>query len=410
MTKFTSIPLPDAPISDTIRATLDKLEASRGDVSESLALPPECYASDEWFNFERGAIFDREWVALGHVGNVVERGDYFSIEILGEPLIVVRGQDDKVRVLSSVCRHRGHVLGEQKGNAKSFTCPFHGWSYNLEGTLVSAPEMSGTLPFDELQKTSCLPQFRSEIWNGFIFVNFDGQAEPLAPRLKGLTKMLANHRLEELASIDPVNWSNNAWNWKFMQENALEPYHTHYLHSGIHDFAPTKNVRFTEWEEDDDAAIYREVGFTHIDGAFNIANKTLFPPLPGLTEYERSRVVFAGIMPNLFLGAQGDSVFFYIILPEAAGMITLRVGLLTSYENLSLPTADLLLKATIEGVSIYNDQDTRANMMTHKGLSSRVAPRNRWAPTEKTLAQINNWLIKRYSSYARKMDYSEKAA
>jgi phenylpropionate dioxygenase-like ring-hydroxylating dioxygenase large terminal subunit len=110
-------------------------------------------------------VFDRDWVALGHHNNIAEPGDYFSVEVNGEPLLVVRGEDREVRVLSAVCRHRGHLLGDASGKAKSFTCPFHGWSYDLNGVLTSAPEMKGTLPFAELQKSACLPRFRIEVWN-----------------------------------------------------------------------------------------------------------------------------------------------------------------------------------------------------------------------------------------------------
>jgi phenylpropionate dioxygenase-like ring-hydroxylating dioxygenase large terminal subunit len=410
MTQFTKAALPDIPLTGVVKDILDKLDASVGDVATALSLPSECYTSPEWFEFERRAVFDRDWVALGHHNNIAEPGDYFSVAVNGEHLLVVRGEDREVRVLSAVCRHRGHLLGDASGKTKSFTCPFHGWSYDLNGVLTSAPEMKGTLPFSELQKTACLPRFRTEVWNGFIFVNMDGNAAPLAPRLKGLTALLANHHMDELGSIEPVEWPGNPWNWKFMQENALEPYHTHYLHAGIHDFAPSKLVRFTEWNESDDAAIYREVGFTHIDGGFNISEKTLFPPIPTLTEAERSRVVFAGVMPNLFLGAQGDVVFYYVILPQAAGDITLRVGILTPYENFSLPTFGLLLKGTIDGIMIYNDQDTVANTKTHKGLQSRVAPRSRWSPNEKTLAQLNQWLIKRYKAYAASLSRTAQAA
>lgn len=410
MAEFVTSALPEMPLDGIIGATLGQLDDSLGDVSEALALPPQCYSSEEWFEFERRAIFDRDWVAVGHHSNITRPGDYFSIEVLGEPLLVVRGQDGEVRVMSAVCRHRGHILGQASGNTCSFTCPFHGWSYDLDGKLTSAPEMNGTLPLAELQKTAALPRFRCTLWNGFIFVNLDGQAEPLAPRLKGLTALLVNHRMDELASIEPVEWANNAWNWKFMQENALEPYHTHYLHTGIHDFAPSRLVKFTEWNESDDAAIYREVGFTHIDGGFNIANRALFPPLPDLTEAERSRVVFAGVMPNLFIGAQGDVVFYYVILPQSAGLITLRVGVLTSYDNLSLPTAQALLRGTIEGITIYNDQDAVANTQTHRGLRSRFAPRSRWAPAEKTLVQLNAWLIKRYKAYAARCEPLAEAA
>jgi phenylpropionate dioxygenase-like ring-hydroxylating dioxygenase large terminal subunit len=410
MSEFASAALPDMALTPEVTSILSTLGPSMGNVATAFSLPAACYTSEAWFDFERRAIFDREWIAVGHHGNIPEPGDYVSIEILGEPLLVVRGEDRTVRVMSAVCRHRGHILGEASGNAHSFTCPFHGWTYDLAGQLTSAPEMNGTLSFADLKKTGCLPRLRTEVWNGFIFVNFDGEAAPLAPRLKGLTALVANHGMSELASVPTVDWPGNAWNWKFMQENALEPYHTHYLHAGIHDFAPSKNVRFKEWDETDDGAVYREVGFTHMDGGFNVANKALFPPIPTLTEAERSRVVFAGVMPNLFFGAQSDVIFYYLILPQSAANITLRVGVLTTYDNLELPTAGFLLKGTFEGLSLYNDQDTVANTKTARGMRSRLAPRTRWAPTEKTLAQLNTWLIKRYEAYAESLQPRVRAA
>lgn len=402
--------LPDVPLTGVVGDLLGRLEASLGGVETALALPPECYTAPAWYEFERRAIFDRDWVVLAHHNTIPENGDYVSIEVNGEPLLVVRGRDGAVRVLSAVCRHRGHLLGDAKGNAKGFTCPFHAWSYDLEGTLTAAPEMSGTLPFADLKRTACLPQFRSEIWNGFIFVNLDGQAAPLAPRLKGLTAMLANHRMAEMGAIDTVDWAGNPWNWKFMQENAMEPYHTQFLHAGIHDFAPAQNCAFTEWNDSDDAAIYREVHFTHLDGGFNVAGKALFPPIPTLTEAERSRVVFAAVMPNLFLGAQGDVVFYYVILPQGANDITLRVGLLTTWDNLAHPNVAALLKGTLDGIGIFNEQDVVANTSTARGMHSRVAPRSRWAPSEKTLAQLNTWLIKRYKAYAASLAPLAEAA
>ncbi len=131
--------LPDVPLTPFVRDILGRIEASAGTVDRAISLPPECYTSDEWYEFEKRAIFDREWMALGHVSFIPSPGDYFSINIVDEPLLVVRGKDGAIRVLSAVCRHRGHVLGEAKGNVDGFTCPFHGWSYDCDGTLTSAP-------------------------------------------------------------------------------------------------------------------------------------------------------------------------------------------------------------------------------------------------------------------------------
>jgi len=113
--------------------------------------------------------------------------------------------------------------------------------------------------------------------------------------------------------------------------------------------------------------------------------------------------MFAVVPPNLFFGAQPDVVFYFVIIPQSAGKITLRVGLLLPYESLTLPTAGLLLKGTIDGISIFNDADTIANIKTYRGMQSRFAARTRYAPKEKTLAQFNQWLVSRYKAYARQL-------
>jgi len=113
--------------------------------------------------------------------------------------------------------------------------------------------------------------------------------------------------------------------------------------------------------------------------------------------------MFASVPPNLFFGAQPDCVFYLLIMPKSAGRIVLRVGILVPYSTTEIPTFELAIKGTIDGISIFNDADTRANTSSHQGLGSRFAQRTRYAPKEKTLAQFNTWLIKRYQSYAREL-------
>ena len=400
MSDYTARPLPPQPLSDSIKELLDQLDGSMHDVDSAVSLPPACYTSEEWFEFEKRAIWDREWICVGHCGHVPQPRDYVSITINDDPLLLLRDEDGVVQVMSAVCRHRGYVLGDARGSTRAFTCPFHGWCYDLHGTLIGAPEMSAHASLDELRTQHSLPRLRTEMWNGFVFVNFDGRAAPLAPRLKRLSRELENHHMDQLGAIPTVDWPDNPWNWKFMHENAIEPHHTWYLHKGVHDFAPSRLASFVEWDDDDDGAVFHPTGFLELDGNFNAAFTSLFPIIPTLNESERKRVMFACVLPNLFFGAVPDGVFYYFILPQGANRLTIRVGLLYPEATLNSKTFEPKLKATLDGIMLYNDQDTVANSRVHRGLKSRFANRSRYAPKEKTLAQMNRWLVTRYRAYA----------
>jgi phenylpropionate dioxygenase-like ring-hydroxylating dioxygenase large terminal subunit len=409
MSNFVKAPLPPMQLSDAVQQILSQLHESTKDVAEAITMPPEVYTSEDWFEFEKRAIWDREWICLGHTGLVPERGDYVSITVNDDPLLVIHDKEDKIRVISAACPHRGTVLGEERGNVKNtFACPMHAWTFDLTGKLCSAPEMESHASLEELQKDHCLPNLRTEIWNGFIFINLDGEAKPLAPRLKRLSAEIANHHLDEMGAVPTLDWPGNPWNWKYMHENAIEPYHTHYLHKGVHDFAPSKLATFAEWDEADDGAIFHPTGFLELDGNFTGTRKSLYPVIETLTENERKRVMFACILPNLFFAAVPDGLLYYLILPQGANDITLRVGFVYPKSTLALPDFYEILPKVVEGLSIYNDQDVVANKLVHRGLKSRFANRGRYAPKEKTLPQFNRWLIKRYQEYAASLQSTAK--
>jgi phenylpropionate dioxygenase-like ring-hydroxylating dioxygenase large terminal subunit len=206
-----------------------------------------------------------------------------------------------------------------------------------------------------------------------------------------------------MGAVPTIDWPDNPWNWKYMHENAIEPYHTRYLHKGVHDFAPSKLATFSDWDEADDGAIYHPTGFLELDGNFTATYKSLYPVIETLTEAERKRVMFACVMPNLFFAAVPDGLLYYIILPQGANEITLRVGFIYPKSTLAMPDFFEILPKVVDGLSIYNDQDVEANILVQRGLKSRFANRGRYAPKEKTLPQFNRWLIKRYKSYAESL-------
>ena len=125
-------------------------EVRRLPAAAARTMPAAFYSSPAFLELEKDAIFRREWVCLGHVGEVAAPGDYFTTELVDEPLLVVRGDDGAVRVLSNVCRHRGNLVAAGKGNKRIFACAYHAWTYGRDGRLKTAPLHSRTIGLDGL--------------------------------------------------------------------------------------------------------------------------------------------------------------------------------------------------------------------------------------------------------------------
>ncbi len=168
------------------------------DSSRARALPGCFYTQRNFLNYEIENLLRREWLCVGRVDEIPNPGDYFTTDLLDEPLLVVRGDDSRIRVLSNVCRHRGMLVAEGAGRKRTFVCPYHGWTYKLDGRLAGAPRMSSQVDFNPECR---LPSFNSGIWQGFICVNFDQTAAPLAPRLTGLDTVLKHYHTDGMHSI-----------------------------------------------------------------------------------------------------------------------------------------------------------------------------------------------------------------
>ncbi len=387
-------------ITPEVLELLSSLDVSTKDLSEARTLPGAVYTSEEFFAFEFESIFASEWLCLGHVSQVPETGDYFTVQVGPEPLIVVRSTDGEIRVLSAICQHRGYPVTADAptGNAKNFRCPYHYWAYDLDGALIAAPEMQKTCDLAELKAESPLPALKVEVWNGLIFANMDPDAEPLGPTVTKLGDELANYDVENLVSMPPLDYPNQPWNWKGMHENALEPYHTSYVHKGYHEMAPASNARFIEWD-DDDGQVMHPTYFRHIDGAVNPTLRAMLPILPGLTEEQRSRVMFASIPPVAFFALMPDQVFMFLIFPESANSMHLRIQWLFPPSTLQSPNFEWIYNSQTGSNDILNQQDMHTNEVMQTGQRSRFAPRGRYAHLEATLPQFNRWLVKRYRRY-----------
>src|SRR5580698_2710389 len=145
------------------------------------AMPPSVYTSEEFLKSELEDVFAREWVSVGRASALAKPGDYLTYEVAGEPLIVLRDGDGRLRAMSNVCRHRMSTILEGAGNKRAIVCPYHGWSYNLDGSLRAAPAMDLNRGF--CKEDYRLPQIRCEEWLGWVMVTLNREAPSAASRL-----------------------------------------------------------------------------------------------------------------------------------------------------------------------------------------------------------------------------------
>ena len=296
------------------------LSSSTLPMADAETLPPECYTDRDFYEFEKEAVFNHEWLCTGRESWVTKPGDFYTTSIIGEPIIVARTLGGEIKAMSAVCQHRAMLVAEGSGNARGFLCPYHHWSYGLDGSLKNAPAMEKTCDFNK--GDFALPTFKVEVWKGFVFINFDHDAPPLAPRLASLEEAVGPYELEIAEGEKPPAPPEYAWNWKVMFENNNDGYHANKLHRGpLHDFVPSALATFPDLP-DDTAGYYRYNGTRHPDASFNATQRAVLPIFDKLDEEGRNRMVFANIPPTLSLVMTADMVIYLIV--RATGAETLK--------------------------------------------------------------------------------------
>ena len=381
-------------MTDLTPDLLASFDASITDVETAVTMPPVIYTSDEFLDFERDAVFSHEWLCVGVASRIPEAGDFFCASVNGEEIIVARGKDHLVRAFSSTCQHRGMQIAEGSGNCGTFTCPYHMWVYGLDGRLLGAPAMERTAEFDK--KEWGLPNLAVELWQGFVFVNFDRDASPLAPTLARYEQYVEHYDLDHAVCPGTFTLTDLPWNWKVMFENFNDGYHANRLHHTIQDFCPSNLASFPVPWDDASNVIFRENGYTHIDGGFNATTKALMPVFPKLTEEERWRSTFALIPPTLCFGTAPDQAFFFIVRPKTASTIDVEIGYLLHPSALEHPMFDHLFQMSDAGVQVFVAQDQDATTKVQRGMTSRFAARGRYSWQEESHVQFNRWLVQRY--------------
>lgn len=322
---------------------------------QARALPGAFYTDPSWLAAEISELFAVQWVCLGRREEIPEPGDYFTAEVAGEPVIILRGQDGAPRALANICRHRGTVLAEGAGRLKRLVCPYHHWSYDLQGNLLCAPGMDP--PGPPRAEDARLRQLPLAEWMGFLFVSLADEPPDLPATLAPLAGRIRNYHLEEmhLRHLETETWDIN---WKCLFENFMEGYHLSPLHrKTLHRVNPTRLCRHFPAG---DGYLGYTVGFTERVGEGTAGH-------PDLSEEERNTCVMFAVPPGLVVGVGSDYSSFICLQPDGVERVRARMGLFffgDGWTGAALEDAVRLFRETMA-------EDKAVLLRLQRGLRSR---------------------------------------
>lgn len=204
------------------------LAAAARPFEDAVAMPPGVYTSADFLARELETIFACEWMCVGRASSLAKPGDYLTYELAGQPVMVLRDGEGRLRAFSNVCLHRMSTLLEGTGNRRAIVCPYHAWTYGLDGLLRGAPFMAETTGF--CKEDYSLPSIRCEEWLGWIYVTLDEGRPGVAESLGALEAMIAPYQMENYVECfrETHVWDTN---WKVLAENFMESYHLPVCHA-----------------------------------------------------------------------------------------------------------------------------------------------------------------------------------
>ncbi|TMJ20420.1 MAG: aromatic ring-hydroxylating dioxygenase subunit alpha [Alphaproteobacteria bacterium] len=202
------------------------------DTLDDMSLPGWVYHDADYFRVEMARLIRPSWQIVCHANDIPEAGDWRTLELLGESVIAIRGQDGQVRAFANVCRHRGsRLLDGEAGCAKRLTCPYHAWTYAIDGRLVGVPMREDYPALDPAALG--LHPVEMESWHGFLFVRLEGGGPSVAAMMAPYEEEAAPYRLEELEAIGRITLRSRDVNWKNVADNYSDGLHITVAHPGL---------------------------------------------------------------------------------------------------------------------------------------------------------------------------------
>ena len=360
-------------------------------------LPSRWYYDPEIFALERQRIFHREWYCAGREEEVPHPGDYRVLDIVGQSVLLVRNRSGVLKAFFNVCRHRGAQLCRTDGGGpvglaaaggltggRAIVCPYHQWSYDLDGRLIAAPHMGGTTPGFDKSAVQLYP-VAVDTWGGFVFVNLDAAgAQPLSTQLGEIVARTARYPLAALRIGHSIHYQIAA-NWKSICENYNECYHCGGVHPELCSVVPA-------FREAGGGELDWSRGIPHREGAytFTFSGTTRRRPFAGLDDDEKTRHKGEVIYPNLFVSLACDHVAVFVLRPQSAESTEVTCHFLFAQDEIARPDFDP--GDTVEFWDITNRQDWSICESVQRGMHALPHEHGYYAPMEDFSLDIRRYV------------------
>jgi glycine betaine catabolism A len=346
-----------------------------GTRAERKTLPGRYYTDPEGFRREMETFFFRMWVCAGRSEQIPDAGDYFVREVAGESVIVTRDAGGAIHAFHNVCRHRGTQLcREAEGKfAGRIQCPYHGWTYGLDGKLLGAPHMDDC---GFRREDYPLHSVAVEEWAGHIFVNLAARPEPLAKQLADLPEKFAAWGMEDLRMHKRIVYDVKA-NWKLIVLNYNECLHCPVLHPALH-----RITDYLSGDNDEPHAGYIGGSMEFRGGAqtMSVDGERRRAHLPGLNEKQCGQVLYYTVYPNLFLSLHPDYVMAHTLWPQAVDLTQIICE--WHFHPAEMVKADFRADDVVEFWNTTNREDWGISELAQKGISSRAYEPGPYSPRE----------------------------
>lgn len=365
------------------------IDALRANVSvpfnEARAMPPGVYTSEVFLEAELENIFKKDWFCVGRATALAAPGDYVTCELAAQPIIVLRDKDNALRSFSNVCRHRMSTLLHGRGNAKTIVCPYHAWTYNLDGSLRGAPAMNGNNAFCKDQYR--LPDIACEEWLGWVFVSLNPNARPVSEELKEVEALVNGY---DMTNYTETFFEEHLWdtNWKVLAENFMESYHLPVCHAGT--IGGLSKLDEMICPPGQSAFNYHTI---LKDDSFRIA--MAHPSNDRLTGDERRTTFLLAIYPSLLITLTPGYFWYLSLHPKGPGQVQIRFGggMSDDYKDDAEAQQNLIdLKSLLDDVNV---EDRGCTEKVFRGLSADGAEPGHLSHLERPNFDFAQYLMSR---------------